>query len=252
MRETLLRKSEEMQLAKHTTVIGTARELILTEFLQANLPQNCNFFSGEIIDSKDKRSGQIDILLVPDYSPRFVLAQNYAIALADAVIAAVEVKSVLTTDNEGNAGFDASLKNCKSVKELTVTCEPWPWTSTMSLTGKEVLLPNIPYIVIAFKGPKISTLEEKITKALAATPRESLPDVIVVLEEKYALVRNNDWHLVNTNKENPGLLYFRLWNGIDCLSDVFTYLMKCIQAWDYHRPPTPMSKYLPQLPKTGA
>lgn len=57
VQRSFLDKGEDARLAEHPTLIGMAREFIVSEFLKVALPNNTSFINGEIIDSIEGRSG---------------------------------------------------------------------------------------------------------------------------------------------------------------------------------------------------
>jgi hypothetical protein len=59
--------------AKNTTNLGSAREALISNFLVQNLPSAIEYPSGELFDQKDRRSGQIDVILLPQSSPKLHL-----------------------------------------------------------------------------------------------------------------------------------------------------------------------------------
>lgn len=142
-------------------MVGTARELVISEFLQAAFPSTCDFISGEIIDSHNGRSGQVDALIIPAFAPRFLLAGRGGIALAEGVIAAIKVKSNLTTSSpDSDSTLASALSTLRKVKERRVECEPWPWVSNKG--GTIVKLDSIPASIIAFNGPSHASLEKSL------------------------------------------------------------------------------------------
>lgn len=81
----------------HTLLIGGAREQALRDFLQKRLPSMYKIASGEIVDFKDRRSSQMDII-VYDGTKCSPLAEinNQSLLPAEGVLSVVEVKSTLS------------------------------------------------------------------------------------------------------------------------------------------------------------
>jgi len=247
VRRTLLDKGDEAKLAQHAGIMGTARELIVSEFLRAAFPSTCNFMTGEIIDTHDGRSGQVDIIIVPAFAPRFVLAGHSGIALAEGTIAAIEVKSTLTTSSpDSESALSSALSTVRKIKERQVECEPWPWVANKG--GSIVSLSSIPASIIAFKGPPHSNLENALATFSDRFGVDSLPNTITVLEQDYTLIRNDDWYFSKKGKEPSQKLYVAMPDTGACLADVFNYLMMCVQSWTFCSPFTPLSSYLSPVP----
>jgi len=250
VRLTLLQKANEAGFATHSTVRGTARELIISDFFAANLPATCRFLKGEVIDSLDRRSGELDVVVIPSGAPRFSLAGDTAIAIADGVVATAEVKSKLTTAEIGSeSALKASLELAKRVKSLKIEAKPWPWAAKVD--RKPVKLSSIPVSVIAFEGPPRQTLLKKLVEWRASYPVSQLPDTISVLDQGYTLVRNNGWvYPRQLISPNPNALYYWIEEPGSCLGSLFNYLMYSIQAWDHRNPKTPFSAFLRPLKGT--
>lgn len=101
--------------ADHSDVLGKARELFVTEALQRFLPQALHFGSGQIVDEGGQLSKQIDVLIYRQDMPLLMSLAETNLYFAEGVVATVEVKSRLDTEELGKA-----LDNCKSVKDLQV------------------------------------------------------------------------------------------------------------------------------------
>jgi hypothetical protein len=71
--------------AKNTTNLGSAREALISNFLVQNLPSAIEYPSGELFDQKDRRSGQIDVILLPQSSPKLHLFAAITLAAVDSV-----------------------------------------------------------------------------------------------------------------------------------------------------------------------
>ncbi len=245
VRRTILEKGYEVRLAEHATVVGTARELVVSEFLRAALPNNVAYLSGEIIDSVGGRSGQTDILLVPAHAPRFVLGGNTGVVLADGLIACIEVKSSIAASSPNtDASLPKAMGTVRMVKNQQVRCTPWPWEARNGL-GNIVRLNSIPASIVAFQGPEIESLLAALRLYADRYGQDSLPDSITVLDRDYTLIRENGWYFNNIAAEQ---LYRRIPDEGACLADLFNYLMKCVQAWTFRAPFTPLSDYLTDPP----
>lgn len=207
VQRTLLDKGDEAQLAQHPTVVGGARELIVSEFLKAALPNNCAFMTGELIDSLGGRSGQIDVLIIPSLAPRFVLAGDSGIVLADGVIAAIEVKSSIAASRPGTRSqLESAMSTIRRVKERKVICEPWPW-EVRSSNGELVRLDSIPASIVAFRGPTQSALLEVMEAYGTSYGVTTLPNSITVLDPGYTLIRDDGWYFTKRN-DSPGAQLF--------------------------------------------
>lgn len=125
VRLSLVAKADEISIVKHGTLKGAARELVVSDFLSANLPRAFDFVTGEIVTPDDRRSGQIDVLVLPHTAPRFNLGGAVCLALVHAVAAALEIKSDLTTSApDQNSDLTNAMETTVAVKDLPIV-PPW-------------------------------------------------------------------------------------------------------------------------------
>ena len=245
VRETLLRKADEAGLAANSSIRGAARELVLSEFFEANLAASVSFVTGEIIDVGGQRSGQLDIIIVPTTVPRFSLGGNNVIALAAGVVGAIEVKSYLTASGpDGESELTKTMTASMATKRLLPgPLQPWPWTAQRITDGSQLKLESIPYSLVAYKGPAKTTMAMHLSEWSSKVGNKFLPNTITVLEADYTLTLNDGWVYVPESAENPKALYVESEPG-NSLLDLFDFWMKCIQAWTFNRPHTPLNVYL--------
>ncbi len=244
VRASLLAKADEAGIARHGTLKGTARELLLADFLSANLPRGFDFVTGEIITPDDQRSGQVDVLIIPDYVPRFELCGRVCLACVHGVAAALEVKSTLTTSAaDKRSELTKALDTVVGIKRLSIEprLDPWPWSATHAGSKEPVTLPNIPVSIVAFDGPERETLISHLAFLENTGGRQLLPNTVTCLRRNYTICLNNGWL---TTGDSGGQLYVEWKNPGSCLGDLFDHLMKVLQAWQHHHPATPLSSYL--------
>jgi len=235
IRISMLAKADEMKIAGHPVVSGTARELILSEFLTKNLPRAFDCSSGEVISPSGERSGQIDIMIAPHYSPVLNLGENTSINLLHGIAVALEVKTRLTTGINSSNALNEALENCRKLKSLNfeIKHSPHPWTGAIG--SKNISLQHVPYCVVCVDGPTKETLIEKV----AGVSHDLLPDTITCLRRNYYLTKAPEWQTSNP----PQIAgHYHSLSG-DALFSQFDFLMKVLQAWDYARPRTPLSLY---------
>lgn len=243
VQRSLLDKGEEARLAEHPTLIGMARELIVSEFLKAALPNNTSFINGEIIDSLGGRSGQVDVIIVPAFAPRFILGGDSGIALADGVIGTLEVKSSIAASSpDTDSQLTKAMATVRKIKERHVSCTPWPWVANKGAI--EVKLTSIPSSIVAFRGPEQVSLQSALQSFADRFGTESLPNTVSVIDKGYTLVRDDDWYFTKLGPLSTAKLYVAKDDTGACLADLFNYLMMCIQAWSFRSPFTPLSSYL--------
>lgn len=133
--------------------LGSAREVLVRDFLQGVVPSHLRVERGEIWDSEGKRTGQLDVLLVRSDTPRLPLAANDSggAFIAEGVYAVVEVKSNLTA-----ATLKEDLGKLRRVSELKIL------PSTVFYTEPAVDRPL--RMIFGFEGATLDGLAEVLSE----------------------------------------------------------------------------------------
>jgi len=233
VKRKLIEYAGHFDIANHGDIKGYGREALVQEFLSTHLPDQVEYLSGEILDPDDKRSGQIDIIVQSKRHPKVPLLGNLHLAFVDSVIAAVEVKSNLTTQH-----LEAALDQCRKLTSLrrSVVLE------SNSLAAK---LDAVPCILFAFKGPKKDTLLKSINdyaKKQSISLNAFCPDMVVVLDKDYYVCKNDGWQFPVV--PIPGA-YFRDWSGLphENLVGLYNYLNNLIQSFGTASPRIDIGQY---------
>jgi hypothetical protein len=216
----LLSLAEHFDIAKHGDIKGYGREALVNEFLKSHLPDQVEYLTGEILDHQDSRSGQVDIILQSKLHPKIPLWGNVHLAFCDAVIAAIEVKSTLTSQH-----LDSTLHNFAKIKGLNRNV-------SLSMNGANAL-PTIPCILFAFKGLKKDTIIKSINQFATKhkVPLEMCsPDMVVVLNQDFYICRNDGWQFPVVPHPRA---FFRDWAGLphENLVGCYNYLNNVIHAF---------------------
>jgi hypothetical protein len=251
-REALLQYSKLIGIAKHSVNLGTARECLIVNFIQKNLPEYISYHSGEIFDTKENRSGQIDIILHPITSPKINLQNTINIFPAETVLAAIEVKSNLTTGKRTGTLSEA-LVSCKKLKELDLFIPSHSEDSEQDITPSILADPNkIPFILFAYKGPQLNTLIKHLrTYCTNEDKYRVLPDLIVILESGYCLKKTKNWQYVGATFDNA---YKVDQNKDFILLGIFVFILKLIEYW-FIKPSKhimPIDEYTKNMPSIFA
>lgn len=219
VKQKLISFANHFDIAKHGDVKGYGREALTGEFLESHLPNQVEFLTGEIIDTEDNRSGQVDIILQSKNSPKIPLWGNIHLSYSDSVIASIEVKSNLTTEH-----LKTSLKASQKIKALK---------RNVVLQGSQKLpISKIPYIIFAFTGLSKKSIFKQI-EDFANENKVSIddfsPDMIVVLDKDYYICKNDGWQFPIVSGG-----YYRDWAGVsdENLVGLYNYLNNLILAYN--------------------
>ncbi len=96
--------------------LGYNRELFCDQFLKRVLPSRLGVDRGEIWDSLGNKTGQLELILTRDDSPRLTYDAGADTFLAEGVMGVIEVKSNLTRDKLTEALQTLKLVNCLQPK----------------------------------------------------------------------------------------------------------------------------------------
>jgi len=136
----------------HGTLLGAIREGVIRDILQGFLPLSVEVGTGQVIDSLGVSSKQIDIIIAEGEAPAFRFEGGVSAFLYEAVLATIEVKSMLYHDK-----LHEALDNSNSVKGLTyllhvrekgnqVFAEAFEWVDSAGGLGeveRRILSPSI-------------------------------------------------------------------------------------------------------------
>jgi hypothetical protein len=88
---------ERAKAKAHNVLRGTSREDALAGFLESQLPTRFRVTTGEAIDAKEQRTGQLDIVIYDGNRTVPLLKEKSGDVLpAESLLAVIEVKSILT------------------------------------------------------------------------------------------------------------------------------------------------------------
>lgn len=222
-REALLIFSKLVSSASHSVNLGMARKSLIKNFIQTNLPEYINYHTGEVFDKHESRSGQIDIILHPISAPKIYLQNTISIFPAETVLAAIEVKSKLTT-GKNKSSLHEALATCLKLKHLELSSVANPPSDQI------VDAQRVPFILFAFEGPKLNTLRKHLAIQFGKrhiTARE-MPDLIVILDRGYYLTKSRGWMNAGITAEN---LYNETIDPDIVLLGLFQLVLKLVENW---------------------
>jgi len=139
----LLATSQIPANSGHPLHKGTPRETFIRKFLEEHLPQNLAIGSGEIIDANSKvgeSRNQMDIVLYRREFPRLSFGGGIHAFFAESVVATIEVKSTLTSDELAKSMVSAH--RAKRLSKSVIACAEAGYCP-----------PSILSFVIAYDGP---------------------------------------------------------------------------------------------------
>ncbi|OOE47366.1 DUF6602 domain-containing protein [Salinivibrio kushneri] len=255
---TLSAQHQATSISKHGGNTGTAREYIIKNFLNLNLPSSVSYSGGELFDSNDDRSGQIDIAIFQNDLPKLHIEENINLLPVDSALAVIECKSSLTTGDmeTSNNQLKIALDSCKKVKSLQRLNTVGIGKSYFKEKGISEVVNSgdlfdgnltahikTPYMIFTFEGPDKSLLQKKLFEYQTKNDisLDDMPEVITVLDKGYYLVKNNGWLI----QQVPGNVH---WSSPQqdrsTLIGMYMYLMKIIEANGMSKDLFPLIDYL--------
>jgi uncharacterized protein (UPF0297 family) len=168
----------------HSSVIGNFRELFLSELIKPYLSPQMEIATGKIIDLKGNESKQIDTIIYDSsIIPPALIIQGQTVIPVEAVLATIEVKSTLKSDDLKNA-----IENGLSVKNLDIH------ESVKSGT----ILNGIPSYIFAYNEIK-KTERDRVIEKIKQVSKDKNGDKIYapisgvcVTNRDYVFFRNNN------------------------------------------------------------
>lgn len=150
-KETILvAQSTSASITGHPLHKGTPRESFIHEFLKDHLPTTISIGTGEIIDcnsSPGEPRNQYDIILYRNDYPKLNFGGGVNAYLIESVVATIEVKSTLTSDE-----LERSIIAANNSKNLTTNFQQVISTNLAGSSG-------IKNYVVAYTGPaKMQTI----------------------------------------------------------------------------------------------
>lgn len=237
----------------HGGTIGLARELIVKHFLSSNLPNSLDFTSGQIFDSEDKMSGQMDIIIHSKSALKLNVATGVDLVPIDSTLAVIECKSSLKSGERENSNLIQAIDSCVRLKKMQRNC--YIGVDQKTILDEEVVrgdkafkelrviqkeaqilaehgvcarLKKTPYLLIAFNGPTRESMENILNEYMDSENIELdfMPDLITVLDQKYYLLKNDGFSIRKTSNHN--------WSGISddksTLFGIFRYIHKLSES----------------------
>lgn len=204
--------SESISILNHSINIGTARENIIEGFLKRILPKSIEYYTGELIDSNNNSSGQLDIILHSIFLPKLDLFGTINLFPVETVLGIIEVKSNLDKLN-----LESAFSSYEKIKELNNNS-------------------NIPFIIIGFKSSNLATIETNINKIKKEEIDYSSINIISLDKKNYYSLKIKIRSvIVEEDKDEDKVLFslfetiLRLSNNIDDKTnsfDIGTYFPK--------------------------
>jgi hypothetical protein len=101
-KEQLLLDAKHATDFQHSGIRGDERAAGLASFLRDHLPQRFSVTEGEVIDSRDTRTGQLDLIVYDSHTSSPVTrGERHSLIPAEALYAVVEVKTTLSAKELG-------------------------------------------------------------------------------------------------------------------------------------------------------
>ena len=99
--KSLLASAMRLTPVSNTTIVGTAREIFIRDFLNDHLGRSIGIGTGEIISAfrpHDQKDRQQDVVVYDNRFPRLSLTADLSSFLIESVFCTIEVKTTLTEE----------------------------------------------------------------------------------------------------------------------------------------------------------
>lgn len=204
-KQMIQKLSSNREIIFHSTSKGDASEINWIEWLKTYLPRRYEVDKAFVIDSNNRFSQQLDLVIYDrQYSP-FVFNQDGAIYIpAESVYAVFEVKQELD-----KANFLYAAEKIKSVRLLNRTSAP------IVHAGGHIQEPKPPFRimggVLALTSGWTDTFGDGFQNCVSSLDEHSQIDIGCVLEmASYTLTYQEASYSLETSQDEETLIYFFL------------------------------------------
>jgi hypothetical protein len=155
------------------------REKVVSTFLEKYLPPSFRLGKGEIIDSNEVRSGQVDIVILSPYHPlTYDKKSMRGLFFAEGVAYSVVVEADISKSNR----LENGMRQIQRIKRLER--KPTFGEQRFGSDYDMKRLRRIPCILFAFRSASLPTLKRNIVKVVSSLqiPPEETFDAVVVFD----------------------------------------------------------------------
>jgi hypothetical protein len=162
---------------------GTILETTFREFLREYLPRRLEIGTGEIIDTKEHRSNQTDVVIVNEDHPLTFTRDLPGLFFIEGVSAIGEVKTTLTSEE-----LKKTLEDSLVFRQLDLLPGLGTWVST-NPSDLQRFYKNPPFFLMAFESQlKLLTISENIqaflkTKGFGVNEINTVLDAIFIMDQ---------------------------------------------------------------------
>ncbi len=216
---------------RSTTEKGTNVEEELRVFLREYLPRSLSVGHGEVLDTFGGRSPQTDVVIATDEHPATFTATRPGLFLIEAVAAAGEVKSVLTSQEFAN-----SLENAKRFKQLKAFNMPG---AVLTYGGSDRVRfgSQPPYFLFAFES---QLTMETISTAIETQPGGTVFDAVFALNRGFAIDFGDGQGSLKVGGVEKPATGWGYWEGGQVLAQFISWLSIIMRRVRYPGPILPL------------
>jgi hypothetical protein len=211
--QALIAEGQRAGVLTSSTSIGRAREIVINGFLSDHLPKRVAVERGELIDSHDRSSGELDTILVDHDSMAWRIGGESLVPV-EATPGVLEVKSSLSGKN-----LEDALRKVARVKSLTRVSSGGFYDSGAEGILVPVPPPHTNGYIIAFDGPSWEHIGEQLVAHPEWYEDDFLtygPELICILGKGFA--HKNDNHILGVPEGTSALVTHRPVPGLEALT----------------------------------
>ncbi|ELB2172868.1 MULTISPECIES: DUF6602 domain-containing protein [Vibrio] len=239
----LLVKLEEIRAShQHRGVRGTASESVFRDFLREYLPPENRIGEGEVIDTNENVSTQLDVIITNEYQPYINDLKEPGLFIIEGVSCVGEVKSNLNSND-----VDTLIQSCIRYKNLSPEIQKGAMIYGNESDIKRFVSKR-PYFIFAFESQlTIDTISKKISNYYSEnnTPINMQIDGVFCLD-RGAIINFGDGkgslqYSTMEKRSLPGIHVTRR-DGSEVLLDLLSWLSASMQK--ISMPTSPLISYL--------
>ncbi len=178
-------------IVDHKGLNGGLREVFIANFLQKTLPKQLECVTNvELLDSNKNSSGEVDICIYSELSPRLILENTTGVVFNDHVLFCFEVKSELTKQYLVQA-LKKIIKIKSLNRDINIVVERNNGSSHLELEQTSTCCGLVFYGGLSCE--KVKELIDEYFKENNIEADKYYPDIILNIGDSEILIRNNNW-----------------------------------------------------------
>lgn len=184
----------------HNLTKGEAVEAAVREFFREHYPSSIGIARGQVIDAKGQESKQLDIIVYDAARTPILYSDKESgerLIPVEGVLAAVEAKTHLKLSDIPKLAESAEILNSLDRSAYYLPNEILIKSTSRAYGREWKVIPPL-YLVMAFEGPELRSLENALSKSQQNKPFHKRIDMVCILDRGTTVNRDKLTGLYDT------------------------------------------------------